>query len=214
MKPVASTSEIPASELRQQCVQHLDALYATALRLTSNPGDAKDLVQDAYVKALRFEDKFRAGTNLKAWMNRILVNTFINKYRRKTRERNAAEEFADEPIYENFYSRQEQRRTADPESAMFGRLVRDDILRALNEMPDDFRTAVILADVEEMSYKEIAGAMSCPVGTVMSRLYRGRRLLQEKLAAQAADAGVAGAEKHEQPVDLSAYRRRRAGGED
>ena len=203
-------------DVRARCVDHLDALYTSALRLTNNPTDASDLVQDTYIKVLRFEDKFTPGTNLRAWMTKILVNTFINRYRRKTKERRAAEEFADEPVYENFYSHDEQRRLTDPEGTIFGRLVREDILRALERMQPEFRATVVLADVEELSYREIAETMGCPVGTVMSRLFRGRRLLRALLREQAGEAGIGdgeGAPAEPGVADLDAYRRRRFAGE-
>ncbi|HEV8320937.1 MAG TPA: sigma-70 family RNA polymerase sigma factor [Myxococcota bacterium] len=225
-------TESTSQEVRDNCVDHLDALYASALRLTNSPVEASDLVQDTYIKVLRFSEKFRPGTNLRAWMMKILVNTFINKYRRKTKERRAAEEFVDEPVYENFYARDEQRRVTDPEGAIFGRLVRADILRALESMQPEFRATVVLADVEELSYREIAEAMSCPVGTVMSRLFRARRLLRGLLHDQASEAGIgeeaaapaamAGAQGRDgaadgaapdgPTIDLAHYRRRRAAG--
>ncbi|MBW7866292.1 MAG: sigma-70 family RNA polymerase sigma factor [Candidatus Hydrogenedentes bacterium] len=156
-------------------------LYAVALRLTRNPADAEDLTQNTFVKALRFHDKFREGTYIKAWLLTILRNTFINEYRRKTRRPTEVE-------LSGFESAPET--TPDPEVFFEPRegnkedlleLVDDPVRKAIEALPDDFRNAVIMADLEDMSYKEIADIMKCPLGTVMSRLYRGRKLLREAL---------------------------------
>ncbi|RMG10610.1 MAG: sigma-70 family RNA polymerase sigma factor [Deltaproteobacteria bacterium] len=204
-------------EFQQLALPHLDGLYAAALRLTRNERDAEDLVQDTLVRAYRFFDRFERGTNIKAWLFKILTNTFINKYRRKTKERTITEGSERHAVTERLFSAGVSGRSGDPEHYIFDRLLSDEILKAIDELPVDFRLVVILADVQEFSYKEIAEIVGCPVGTVMSRLFRGRRLLQKKLADYAMEHGVLPAEHSggddalvEQPAvtDLSAYRRR------
>ena len=192
----------------------LDSLYASALRLTHSDRDAEDLVQDAFMRAYRFFDKFERGTNIKAWLFKILTNTFINRYRRKVKERNVTEGSEREAVHEAFISRDASDYAANPEQYMFDRLLSDDVLKAIDGLPIDFRLVVILADLQEFSYKEIAEILDVPVGTVMSRLFRGRKALQRSLRDYAAGQGVVPAETPEAPgapVDLGAYRRRRTG---
>lgn len=171
-------------------MEHVDLLYAVALRLTHNHADAEDLTQNTFVKALRFHDKFKAGTYIKAWLLTILRNTFINEYRRKSRRPLEVElsgiEAAPEtmPDPEIFFEPQTGRREDLLE------LVDDPVRKAVESLPDDFREAVIMADLEDMSYKEIADIMGCPLGTVMSRLYRGRKLLRDSLEDYARHRGV------------------------
>ena len=192
---------------------HLDPLYSAALRLTKNERDAEDLVQDTCMRAYRFFDKFERGTNIKAWLFKILTNTFINRYRRKVKERTVTEGAEREAVHEAFISRDASDYAANPEQYMFDRLLSDDVLRAIDALPIDFRLVVILADLQEFSYKEIAEILEVPVGTVMSRLFRGRKALQRALRDYAAGQGVVPArapEAPEAPVDLEAYRRRKA----
>lgn len=161
-------------------------LHAVALRLTRNAADAEDLTQNTLVKALRFHEKFREGTYIKAWLLTILRNTFINEYRKRTRTPMSVEltgaEAAETPIV-----------PPAPEGRLHNmlELLDDEVRAAVEELPDDFRNAVIMADLEEKSYKEIAEFMGCPIGTVMSRLYRGRKILRERLADYAQSAGLA-----------------------
>ena len=135
---------------------HLDPLYSAALRLTKNERDAEDLVQDTCMRAYRFFDKFERGTNIKAWLFKILTNTFINRYRRKVKERNVTEGSEREAVHEAFISRDASDYAANPEQYMFDRLLSDDVLQAIDGLPIDFRLVVILADLQEFSYKEIA----------------------------------------------------------
>ncbi|HEY1907766.1 MAG TPA: sigma-70 family RNA polymerase sigma factor, partial [Myxococcaceae bacterium] len=202
------------NEFEGLVLAHLDPLYSAALRLTKNERDAEDLVQDTCMRAYRFFDKFERGTNIKAWLFKILTNTFINRYRRKVKERNVTEGSEREAVHEAFISRDASDYAANPEQYMFDRLLSDDVLKAIDGLPIDFRLVVILADLQEFSYKEIAEILDVPVGTVMSRLFRGRKALQKSLRDYAADQGVLPAEKleaPEAPVDLGAYRRRRTG---
>jgi RNA polymerase sigma-70 factor (ECF subfamily) len=165
----------------------MDMMYAVALKLTRNAADAEDLVQNAVVKALRFHDKFKEGTYIKAWLLTILRNTFINDYRRKVRSPAMTELSGMEAAAE---------KSADPDIPIgveYGdrtnlmELLDDEVRAALEAVPLDFRIPVIMADMEDKSYKEIADAMNCPLGTVMSRLYRGRKLLRDALQQYAKD---------------------------
>jgi RNA polymerase sigma-70 factor (ECF subfamily) len=177
------------ADFEREALPHLPALYSAALRLTRNERDAEDLVQDAMLRAFRFFDTFEAGTNCKAWLFRILTNAFCNRYREREREHEILTEAeASEANVEQFVAGVSAGR--DVESALLGRLVSEDVERALAEVPQDFRMAVILADLEDFSYKEIAEIMECPAGTVMSRLYRGRKILQRLLYDYAVEQGI------------------------
>ena len=199
-------------EFEALAMGHLDPLYAAALRLTKNERDAEDLVQDTFLRAYRFFDKFERGTNIKAWLFKILTNTFINRYRRKVKERSVVEDER-ETVHERFMSRDVSEHAANPEQYFFDRLLGDDVLKAIDALPLDFRMVVILADLQEFSYKEIAEILDCPVGTVMSRLYRGRKLLQKYLLAYAVEQGVVHlpeeTDLEEAPKVLDFRRRRR-----
>jgi len=177
-------------EFEQQVLEHLDMLYAVALKLTRNASDAQDLTQNTAVKALRFHDKFKQGTYIKAWLLTILRNTFINEYRRRSRRPSFVEltglETQPEPSRKTNLPSETPR--ADPAELM--ELLEDEVKMAIESLPEDFRKAVVMADLEDYSYKEIADAMECPLGTVMSRLYRGRKLLREKLESYAKDQRV------------------------
>ena len=226
------------SDFEKEALPHLPSLYSAAVRLTRNERDAEDLVQDTVLRAYRFFDSFEAGTNCKAWLFRILTNVFCNRYREKEREHEILTEAkSSDANVEQFFAGVEGGR--DVETALLGRLVSDDVERALAEIPQDFRMAVILADLEDFSYKEIADIMDCPAGTVMSRLYRGRKLLQRilfdyaveqgivdpgkvpELAAEAAEAAaqkasagpIKAAATGGGTIDFDAFRRRRGGGE-
>jgi len=202
----------------QACVEHLDALYASALKLTRDDTRAEELVQDTYLRAFRASDGFEWGTNLKAWLFRILTNTFINDYRHKIHERRYVERAAVEPLYDEVLDRQAREHAADPEAAVFSRFFQRDLERALDELPDDFRIVVVLADLQGFAYKEIAEMIGCPIGTVMSRLHRGRRLLQKALVDYAVAAGLASAIPADAegadgaPADLAEFRKRHGSG--
>ena len=202
--------DVTRDEFEALALRHLDALYAAGLRLTRNERDAEDLVQDALLRAYRFFDRFERGTNIKAWLFKILTNTFINRYRRKVKERSVVEGVERESVHDQFVSRDATDFAANPEQYFFDRLLSDDVLRAIDALPIDFRLVVILADLQEFSYREIADILDVPVGTVMSRLYRGRRLLQKALAQYAVDSGFV--TEDASVADLAEHRRRRAKG--
>ena len=176
-------------EFESLSLEHLDALYSAGLRLTKNEKDAEDLVQDTFLRAFRFFDKFERGTNMKAWLFKILTNTFINKYRRRVKERSVVEGASREAGNERFVTREPTESSSDPEQYFFEKLLSDDVIRSIDQLPIDFRLVVILADLQEFSYKEIAEVLDCPVGTVMSRLYRGRKMLERTLLEYARKYG-------------------------
>jgi RNA polymerase sigma-70 factor, ECF subfamily len=189
-------------EFEVQALPHHDALYATALRLTKNDRDAEDLVQDALLRGFRFFHRFEAGTNCKAWLFKILTNTFNTAYRARVREREVVAELEAEQSVAEQGDHDEALDGGSPEGALLRRMLSDDVQRALDAVPHDFRMAVLLADLEGFSYKEIADIMECPVGTVMSRLYRGRRLLQRALRRYAVDEGIIQASQGSNVVPL------------
>jgi RNA polymerase sigma-70 factor (ECF subfamily) len=201
-------------EFEELALAHLDPLYSAALRLTKNERDAEDLVQDTCMRAYRFFDKFERGTNIKAWLFKILTNTFINRYRRRVKERTVVEGSEREAVHERFISRDATDFAANPEQYFFDRLLSDDVLRAIDSLPIDFRLVVILADLQEFSYREIAEILECPVGTVMSRLFRGRKLLQKNLREYALGEGVVHktGSSGSAPASLDEYRQRKKTG--
>jgi RNA polymerase sigma-70 factor (ECF subfamily) len=204
-------NDLTRKEFEQLALRHLDPLYAMAMRLTRNQRDAEDLVQDSLLRAYRFFDRFERGTNIKAWLFKILTNTFINRYRRSSKERSLVEGPEHEAVQEHVISRATAEAAADPERWYFDRVLSEDVLRAVDALPIDFRMVVILADLQEFSYREIADVLDVPVGTVMSRLFRGRRLLQKALAGYAAESGFGAAEAEPEASveDLAEHRRRR-----
>lgn len=165
----------------------MDILYNYALRMTSNPDDAADLVQETFLKAFRFWDKYEQGTNIRAWLFRIMKNSYINKYRKESKE----PETVDYDDIQNFYN-SIRASSADPndlQARIFNGLLEDDITHALESLPEDFRTVVILCDIEGLSYEEIAEFVDCPIGTVRSRLHRGRKMLRTMLISYARKHG-------------------------
>ncbi|MEM6533763.1 MAG: sigma-70 family RNA polymerase sigma factor [Myxococcota bacterium] len=196
--------------------QHMDGMYRVALRYTRQPAAAEDLVHDTVVRALRFRDRFEMGTNFKAWIYTILTHTFIHRYRRQKREREILDGATRDDVARNLRSDEARRMCEAPERSYFKDLLSDDVVHALDDLPEDFRKVVVLCDIEGLSYKEIADVVGCPVGTVMSRLYRGRRILEEKLVGLAVEQGIVRSTEEAVPedpavLDLKSYRRRRTG---
>ncbi|HYP22944.1 MAG TPA: sigma-70 family RNA polymerase sigma factor [Actinomycetota bacterium] len=169
----------------------LDSLYASALRMTRNPADAEDLVQETMLRAYRSFDRFEEGTNLKAWLFRIMTNAYINTYRKKQREpkKVSADEVEDFDLYQELKNHDDQF-SQTPERIVLDSLVDTDIIEAIDDLPEQFRMAVVLSDVEGFSYAEMAEIMDVPLGTVMSRLHRGRKALQKRLWDLARDRGI------------------------
>lgn len=164
-------------------------LYAAALRLTRNPADAEDLIQEAYLRAFRGFSGFRPGTNLRAWLYRILMNTFINSYRKRQREPQTVSDDQVEEWY--LYDRLAREGAgASAEAEVLESLPDEDVQAALESLPEQFRVAVLLADVEGFSYREIAEMLGVPIGTVMSRLHRGRRALERALWEAVRERGL------------------------
>ena len=193
---MAETSKVALSpedkqRFQTEALPMLDSLYAGALRMTRNPPDAEDLVQDTMMRAYRSFDRFESGTNLKAWLYRIMTNAYINTYRKKQREpqkvsQDQVEEF---DLYRELKSHDPQFGVT-PETIVLDSLVDSDIIDAIDELPEQFRLAVVLSDVEGFSYAEMAEIMDVPMGTVMSRLHRGRKALQKRLWEVARERGI------------------------
>jgi RNA polymerase sigma-70 factor (ECF subfamily) len=212
------------AEFERQALVHTDALFGAAYRLTRNARDAEDLVQDALLRAYRFWDSFEQDSNCKAWLLRIVTNTFINEYQRRKRSREVLDAAsAEQEATDGVLMHAEASERQSPERTLLERSVSDDVQRALESLPDDFRTAVVLCDVQGLTYKEIADIMQTPVGTVMSRLFRGRKLLAAALREFAIAEGYvrtidakAGEAKpgRDETIDLGKYRAARSAGED
>lgn len=211
-----NTEEKLYAEFYAEAVPHLDALFATALRLTKNGNDAEDLVQETMLKAFRYFEKYEKGTNCKAWLFKIMTNTFINRYRKKQKRKEflvdddfrPLEERAQAPAQNPFVD------IIGDEEQMYFKLFSDEVKAALENVPVDFRMVVLLADLQDFAYKEIAEIMDCPIGTVMSRLYRGRRMLQQELKEYAMRQGLLAGEQVEEDqaeklTDLDTYRKQR-----
>jgi RNA polymerase sigma-70 factor (ECF subfamily) len=175
------------AEFEKEAVPHMDSVYNFALRLTGDEDDADDLVQETYLKAFRFFDKFEKGTNCKAWLFRILKNSFINDYRKNTKEPDKVDYDDVQNFYENIKS--DEVETQHYEEDAFANLMDDEISKALTELPEDFRTVIILSDIEGFTYEEIADFVDIPVGTVRSRLHRARKMLYVQLYDYANDRG-------------------------
>lgn len=171
----------------------MDQLYSTALRMTRNPADAEDLVQETFLRGYRGYERFEAGTNLRAWLFRILTNTYINSYRKKQRRPDETELDEVEELF--LYRRVAGRDGTDfgrsAEEELFSHITSDDVKRAIEALPEQYRMAVLLADVEGFPYKEIAEILDVPIGTVMSRIHRGRKKLEKELYEFAKEHGFA-----------------------
>jgi RNA polymerase sigma-70 factor (ECF subfamily) len=213
-----ATMEVTARhEFEATALPQIDALYGAALRLTRNSAEAEDLVQDAFVRAYRFWHTFKSGTSIRAWLFTILRNTFINRYHRanRTRHANADLEAQLPALGVEAAVGHPTSGMPSPELALSVRITRERIMTALESVPEDYRMAVILADLEGLAYKEIAEIMDCPIGTVMSRIFRGRKLLHKLLHDHAVELGLADAPTNDagessagNTVDMKDYRMR------
>ncbi|MBI4559854.1 MAG: sigma-70 family RNA polymerase sigma factor [Candidatus Hydrogenedentes bacterium] len=182
MITAVESTEMRSEEFEQLVLEHCDLLYTVALRLTHNPADAEDLVQNTLVKAMRFHHRFKKGTYIKAWLLTILRNTFINDYRQRSRRPTFVELTGMEPAPAHAPEPQIAFEPGEENLCGFVESLDDEIKSAIEMLPQTFKQAVIMADLADMTYQEIASAMHSPLGTVMSRLYRGRKLLREQLA--------------------------------
>ena len=198
MVPTPSPATAELHRFEDEALVYADALYGTALRMTRNPSDAEDLVQETFLRAFRSWDRFETGTNLKAWLFKIMTNLFISSYRQRRREpvtvsTDQTEEF---DLYRNLVDNGAGvGRSA--ESIVLEGLVDDDVKAALSSLPENFRIPVLLADVQGFSYREIADMLAIPIGTVMSRLHRGRKALQKALWEKAVASGLVGGPKRQ-----------------
>ncbi len=187
-------SEDPRDEdiahFQEVALIHLDELYATALRYAKNERDAEDLVQETFLKAYTNFHRFERGTNCRAWLFTILTNTFINKFRRKKKEREILGADDLRPIRQNFHDVEKTDFYQDPEREAVFKSFSEDLKSALESLPEEFRMVVILADLNDFSYKEVAHILDCPVGTVMSRLFRGRKMMRKSLVDIAFERGI------------------------
>lgn len=184
-------TEEEKKRFQEEALPLLDSLYAGALRMTRNPADAEDLLQETMMRAYRAFDRFQAGTNIKAWLFRILTNAYINTYRKKQRQpTNVSQDEVEEfDLYQQLKDHDPNLKIT-PETIVLDNLVDTDITDAIDDLPEQFRMAVVLSDVEGFSYAEMAEIMDVPIGTVMSRLHRGRKTLQKRLWAIAKDRGI------------------------
>lgn len=187
MKELTEQQTRKQDEFENEMLPHLDSLYNFGLRLTADPIDAEDLVQDTIVKAFRFFGSYEKGTNAKAWLFRILKNSYINGYRKKTKTPQQVDYNEVAVFYETI--RAEHTESSNLERNMYRQMMDDDLSRALNSIPEDFRTVVLLCDVEDFTYEEIANMLDVPIGTIRSRLHRGRNLLKAQLVEYAYNRG-------------------------
>ncbi len=205
----------PHALFEEIAMPHADALYGAALRMTRDTAHAEDLVQETLLRAFRFWHKFEPGTNVKAWLFRIQTNIYINRYRRQQAEQAVMDDRGAEDLLARYAAEESTFIPPDTREDFFKSVLSDDVMRALDALPFDFRMTVLLSDMHELTYKEIAEVLDCPVGTVMSRLHRGRKLLQSQLLDYAVERGVLSpveAAKHANVASLDTFRRRRAAG--
>jgi len=186
--PAALALRKRQKEFEAEAFPHKDILLNFALRTTGDADDAKDLLQETFMKAFRFWDKYEKGTNIRAWLFRIMKNSYINRYRKEAREPG----MVDYDDVENFYDsiRDDSTDSNDLQKQMYRNMLSDEVVSALQSLPEDFRTVVILCDIEQLTYEEISDFLNCPIGTVRSRLHRGRKMLEEKLHDYARDRGM------------------------
>lgn len=212
-RPPAESPEAAAARFETEFLPNLPALLAVAARLTGTRAEAEDLVQDTLLKAYRSRNQYRAGTNPRAWLMAILRNTFLNGYRRRNLERRVFDGPDADALAPGWVGASSLRGIRDPHSGALHNMLEAPLLNAIDELPPEFKMTVQLADIEELSYREIADSMGCPIGTVMSRLHRGRRWLRARLLQEAEALGLveetpsaATSAPVNPPVQLSRYR--------
>lgn len=179
-------------EFQREALLHTDAVYRMALRMAKNKADAEDLVQETFLKAYRFWDSFEKGSNCKAWLLKILTNLFITSYHKKTKEKQqfTYDDVESHYLYNQLEGGGNRQQLEDPERMLFNQLLDDDVKSAIEELPEDFRVVVVLSFLEGFSYQEIADIVGIQLGTVKSRLHRGRKLLQKNLWQYAVKRGI------------------------
>lgn len=204
----AITNNLSEKELKQryddfekEAIPHMDALYNFALRMTGDEDDADDLVQETFLKAFRFFDKFEKGTNCKAWLFRILKNSYINDYRKTTKEPDKVDYEDVQNFYENIKSDEVDSKHYEMDA--FNNLLDDEISTAITSLPEDFRTVIILSDIEGFTYEEIADFVDIPVGTVRSRLHRARKMLYAQLYDYAKEKGFVEKKENQKLKNIS-----------
>jgi RNA polymerase sigma-70 factor (ECF subfamily) len=186
---------------------HLDALRRTALRLTRSESDADDLVQDGVLKAYRFFDHYEPGTNIRAWLLKILTNVFFSKYRRNALDNEMKSLGAGDPVADGWIGAATIGPSREPDRIMERPLLEASVSRALQQIPEDFRAVLVLVDIEGLTYREVADAIGCPIGTVMSRLHRARRSVAQQLGVE--PVAEKNASRNDDVVSLQAYRKRK-----
>src|SRR4051812_20874482 len=198
------------SRFETEVLPHLDAMHRTAMRLTRSPADADDLVQDSVLKAYRFFDHYEPGTNIRAWLLKILTNVFFSRHRRTALDSEVKTLAEGDPIADGWISAATMGPRRDPERMAERPLLESAVSRALETIPEDFRTVLVLADIEGLTYREVAEAVGCPIGTVMSRLHRARRAVAEKLGVNVEPVKhEVGQGQNEEVVSLQAFRKRK-----
>lgn len=205
-------SRAAADTFEEIALPQADVLYSAALRMTRDPNRAEDLVQETLLRAYRFWHRFEPGTNIKAWLLRIQTNLFINKYRRRQLEQRVLDDRQVDDLLERHAVHSQEALPRETRDSFIKHVVGDEVFTALDQLPLEFRMTVLLADMHDLSYKEIAEVLGCPVGTVMSRLHRGRKLLQAQLFEYAVQRGIIEAPEGSdgKVADLDAFRRRKA----
>ncbi len=186
----SEASQDVRARFESEAFVHLNELYGAGLRLTRNERDAEDLVLETFMKAFANFHQYKAGTNCRAWLFRIMMNTFINRYRRRTKEGEILQRKEEGAINNELVHRESHTINSSPEERSARSALSDQVRDALDELPVEFKTVVLLADLHDFAYKDIAQIMGTPIGTVMSRLFRGRRMLRKRLALYAREVGV------------------------
>ncbi len=222
MKTFRPTPSQEIQAFQTEVVEYVPAMLAVARRLCRNLAEAEDLVQDTVIKAIRARDQFQTGTNLKAWLMKILRNAFINRYHRAAVERTALATPLSDPIVDSWMSHASMRSMRDPEAFTLRPELGQALAASIDRLPEEFKVVVVLADAEGLSYREVAEVLDCPIGTVMSRLHRARKLLKADLVEHARDLGLVQPERelmavkteatHKSPIALDDYRAQREGG--